>query len=92
MSIGVLGIISRLPWVTKWLDEFVHFVSLGLAAVNIANVIMDPRIKSGSTSRNLMFRIVSFQDISTIKKQRAVLMVCKNNEPSSNPWPRDLLR
>lgn len=69
MSISVLGIVSHLPWVTKWLDEFVDFISLGLVAVKIANAIVYLRLKSGSTSRSLIFRIVSFQDISTIKSK-----------------------
>ena len=73
----MLGIISHLPWATRWLDEFVDFIGLGLASINIANVIVDHRIKSGTVSRDLMFHIVSCQDI---KKLRAMLMIYENNE------------
>jgi hypothetical protein len=63
ISTSVLGIVSHIPWATRWLDQFVQFVGLGLVAINIADVIVDRRIKNGSTSRDLMFHIVSFRDI-----------------------------
>ena len=79
-SFRVLGIFSHLPWVTRWLDESVDFIRLGLSSINIASVIVDRRIQSGSTSRDLMFHIVSFSDVSIVWKQRVVLTKYKNNE------------
>lgn len=54
----MLGIFSHLPWFTQWLDEFVDFIGLGLASINIANVIIGRRVRDGSMSRDLMFHIV----------------------------------
>ena len=76
----MLGIVSHIPWATRWLDQFVDFIGLGIASVNIAEVIVDRRIKSGSMSRDLMFHIVSFCRISPIENPRATLMIRENNE------------
>jgi len=49
-SISVSGIVSHIPWGMRWLDKFVNFIGLGVAAVNIAKVIVDQRMESGSMS------------------------------------------
>jgi len=41
MSISVFSIVSHVPWATRWLDQFVDFIGLGFAGVNIANAIVD---------------------------------------------------
>ena len=52
VSPSALGIASHIPWITRWLDGFVDLTGLGLASVNIGNIIVDRRIQSGSTSRD----------------------------------------
>lgn len=76
----MLGIVSHLPWATRWLDQFVDFIGLGLAAVNIGNFIVDQRIKNGSMSRDLIFHLVRFRSISVTEKQRVVLIIHKSDE------------
>ncbi|KAF9643937.1 cytochrome P450 [Thelephora ganbajun] len=73
-SLHVLGIVSHLPWATRWLDEFADFIGLGLASINIANVIVDRRIKSGSTSRDLMFHINNEDGKGVIQRTKRQLV------------------
>ena len=94
MSISVLGIISHVPWATRWFDQFVGFV--GPVGVNIPNVIVDRRIESGSTSRDLMFHLVR----SPLEEGRAVLIIsrvtktgrCLCDGRGGSSWLKDSVR
>ena len=76
ISTSVLGIMSHIPWATRWLDQFVDFIGLGLVAFNVANVIVGRRMEMGSMSRDLMFYLVR----PILEEGRAVLIICKSND------------
>ena len=76
ISTSILGIMSHIPWATRWLDQFVDFIGLGIANVNIANVIVDRRMEKGSMSRDLMFYFVR----AIVEGKTPVLTICKSND------------